>query len=172
MEHPSIIGHSPISSSSERRLFRIHYNDTLPLINQPALGGIKDRDFSLFSLSLSLSFTTNSWFYFPKIGVGCPLLIWRLSSLSGLAWEASSSGSLLCLIPSSCAPLITVVRLAARPSRGQNYRGRHPAITVMPQPSVLRQLPGPLIISDEMTPGRLRNDNVEEMADSPLKSYY
>ncbi|TGZ56520.1 hypothetical protein DBV15_10544 [Temnothorax longispinosus] len=128
----------------------------LPLINQPALGGIKDpgrggNDTAPHGRNLLILFPEG------RRWVPSTYLAPR-RSLPGVRHEkrfSSGFASSLCLIlPSSPRAHRSSSRGHHRTSpHGRNYRGRHPAITVMPRTLyVLRQLPGPPIISDEMTP--------------------
>lgn len=120
----------------------------LPLINQSALGGIKDPGRGRHGTTAAIF-----WFYFPKAGIGCPLLIWRLGSLpGGLAWEAlfvgvasmPNSPFILRAIGPRAAPHVPIWSKLSR-TAPCHYR-------YAPTLYVLRQLPGPPIISDEMTP--------------------
>jgi len=169
MEHPSIIGRYLESVRAPT------VPDTvmaLPLINQPASDSIKE-------LGGRGPATAISSFYFPKSPArGALYLSGASARYRGLAREASSASDGQASTPNSLpsprllpshlvsSRLVSSRLVSSRSAmvraspHARNYRGRYPAITVMPRPSCTPgQLPGPLIISDEITPGRPRNDN-------------
>lgn len=94
-----------------------------------------------------------------------PRLVTGVSMRSAFVRVASMPNSLVFCAPRSPARGTSSSQSKLSRTAPCHYR-------YAPALPVLRQLPGPLIISDEMTPERLRNDNVEGKADSPLKSYY